>query len=41
MAIEVLMPRQGNTVESCILVSWKKHEGDAVAEGQDVAVLEG
>jgi pyruvate dehydrogenase E2 component (dihydrolipoamide acetyltransferase) len=40
MAIEVLMPRQGNTVESCILVSWKKHEGDTVAEGETLCEVE-
>ena len=31
MATAVVMPKQGNTVESCIIVSWKKHVGDAVA----------
>jgi pyruvate dehydrogenase E2 component (dihydrolipoamide acetyltransferase) len=25
------MPKQGNSVESCIIVSWKKHVGDTVA----------
>ncbi len=33
MASIVLMPKQGNTVESCILLEWNKQEGDIVAEG--------
>jgi pyruvate dehydrogenase E2 component (dihydrolipoamide acetyltransferase) len=31
MATAVVMPKQGNSVESCIIVSWKKHVGDSVA----------
>ncbi|MDR3114928.1 MAG: 2-oxo acid dehydrogenase subunit E2 [Treponema sp.] len=31
MAHIVIMPRQGNTVESCIIVDWKVQEGDRVA----------
>lgn len=30
MAHVLHMPRQGNTVESCIIVEWKKKEGDEV-----------
>ena len=30
MAHVLIMPRQGNTVESCIIVEWKKKEGDTV-----------
>ncbi len=30
MAHVLIMPRQGNTVESCIIVEWKVKEGDAV-----------
>ena len=47
MATAVLMPKQGQTVESCIIVEWKKRPGDSVAEGEilcevetDKAVLE-
>ena len=40
MAHALIMPRQGNTVESCILVSWKKHEGDTVAEGETLCEVE-
>jgi pyruvate dehydrogenase E2 component (dihydrolipoamide acetyltransferase) len=31
MAHILIMPRQGNTVESCIIVDWKVREGDPVA----------
>jgi pyruvate dehydrogenase E2 component (dihydrolipoamide acetyltransferase) len=31
MATAVIMPKQGNSVESCIIVNWKKRAGDAVA----------
>jgi dihydrolipoamide dehydrogenase len=40
MATEVLMPRQGQSVESCIIVGWKVKEGDAVAEGQALCDVE-
>ncbi len=33
MAIAVIMPRQGQSVESCIITEWKKKVGDAVKEG--------
>ena len=33
MATPVLMPRQGQSVESCILTEWYKSEGDAVSQG--------
>jgi len=33
MAVAVIMPRQGNTVESCIITEWKKKVGDVVAVG--------
>ena len=33
MAFAVIMPRQGNTVESCIITAWNKKPGDAVAVG--------
>jgi len=31
MAHVLIMPRQGNTVESCVIVDWKVREGDQVA----------
>lgn len=33
MAQQVLMPKQGNSVETCIIIEWKKQEGDAVSIG--------
>jgi len=40
MATEVLMPRQGQSVESCIIVGWKVNEGDVVIEGQSLCEVE-
>ncbi|MCL2665708.1 MAG: 2-oxo acid dehydrogenase subunit E2 [Defluviitaleaceae bacterium] len=34
MAQAVIMPRQGQSVESCILTKWHKQKGDAVSEGE-------
>ncbi len=33
MATPVLMPRQGQSVESCILTEWYKNVGDQVSQG--------
>ena len=33
MAVPVLMPRQGQSVESCILGQWYKSVGEEVKEG--------
>ena len=33
MAVAVIMPRQGQSVESCIITKWHKAEGDKVAVG--------
>lgn len=40
MATEVLLPKQGNTVESCIILEWKKQEGETVSEGEPVCEVE-
>lgn len=40
MATEILMPRQGNSVESCVILEWRKNEGDAVASGDIVCEVE-
>ncbi len=40
MAETVLLPRQGNTVESCIILEWKKQEGEQVAEGEVICEVE-
>jgi pyruvate/2-oxoglutarate dehydrogenase complex dihydrolipoamide acyltransferase (E2) component len=33
MATAVIMPRQGNTVESCVVSKWHKKKGDKVNIG--------
>lgn len=40
MAIPIIMPRQGQSVESCILTSWNVREGETVAAGQIIASIE-
>ena len=40
MAHVLIMPRQGNTVESCIIQEWKVKEGDAVKSGTAVCIVE-
>jgi pyruvate dehydrogenase E2 component (dihydrolipoamide acetyltransferase) len=40
MATPVIMPRQGQSVESCIIVGWKKHKGDAVKAGDILCEVE-
>jgi pyruvate dehydrogenase E2 component (dihydrolipoamide acetyltransferase) len=40
MATAVIMPRQGQSVESCILVEWLVNVGDEVAEGAPLASIE-
>ena len=40
MAEPIIMPRQGQSVESCILTEWKVNIGDQVAEGDVLAVIE-
>ena len=34
MAKAVIMPRQGQSVESCIITQWHKNEGDSVSKGE-------
>ncbi len=34
------MPRLGNTVEECLLSTWRKRKGDRVAEGEVIADIE-
>ena len=34
MATPIIMPRQGQSVESCIITSWNKQVGDAVEKGE-------
>lgn len=40
MPTPILMPRQGQSVESCLLVQWKVKCGDTVQHGQPVASIE-
>ncbi len=40
MATTVIMPKQGQSVESCIIVSWKKHAGDTVKAGDILCEVE-
>ena len=40
MAIPVLMPRQGETVESCLILKWKKKEGDKVGAHESICEVE-
>jgi len=40
MAIAVIMPKQGNTVESCLIAAWKKNVGDPISEGEILCEIE-
>jgi pyruvate dehydrogenase E2 component (dihydrolipoamide acetyltransferase) len=40
MATAVIMPKLGNTVESSIIVGWKKKPGDSVSEGEAICEIE-
>jgi pyruvate dehydrogenase E2 component (dihydrolipoamide acetyltransferase) len=40
MATLILMPKQGNSVESCLIVAWKKQKGDAVNVGEVLCEVE-
>ena len=40
MAIEVLVPPLGQTVDTVTLVSWYKREGEAVAQGEPLFAIE-
>ena len=40
MATPIIMPRQGQSVESCILTEWKVKVGDEITEGDVLAVIE-
>ena len=40
MATAVIMPRQGQSVESCLISDWKKQKGEQVAEGEVLCEVE-
>jgi pyruvate dehydrogenase E2 component (dihydrolipoamide acetyltransferase) len=40
MATPVILPKQGQTVESCIIASWKKQKGAQVSAGEIICEIE-
>lgn len=40
MAEQVVMPKQGNTVESCVILEWHKSAGDVVSVGDVLCEVE-
>ena len=40
MAEQIILPRQGQSVETCLILNWKKQEGDKVAEGEVLVEVE-
>ena len=40
MATAVILPKQGNSVESCIIQSWLKQPGDSVSAGEAICEVE-
>jgi pyruvate dehydrogenase E2 component (dihydrolipoamide acetyltransferase) len=40
MATPVIMPKQGQSVESCVIVGWKKKPGDMVKTGEVICEVE-
>jgi len=40
MAQEIVMPKLGNTVESVIIVEWRKEVGDSIAVGEAICEVE-
>ena len=40
MATDVILPKQGQSVESCLIVEWKVAEGERVEEGDVLCVIE-
>ena len=40
MAVAIIMPKQGNTVESCIIVDWQKTVGDQITTGEVLCAVE-
>ncbi len=40
MATPIVMPRQGNTVETCVLIEWKKKKGDRVTTNDILCEVE-
>ena len=40
MAIPVVMPKQGQSVESCLIIKWNKKEGDRVEAEESICDVE-
>jgi pyruvate dehydrogenase E2 component (dihydrolipoamide acetyltransferase) len=40
MTTPVIMPQQGNTVESCLILEWKRGVGEKVSEGDTLCIVE-
>jgi pyruvate dehydrogenase E2 component (dihydrolipoamide acetyltransferase) len=40
MAEQIILPRQGQSVETCLILSWKKKEGDPVSQGEILVEVE-
>ncbi len=40
MADQILMPKLGNSVETCLITEWLKNEGDTVAVGDIICTVE-
>jgi len=40
MAIAVLMPKQGQSVESCLIIKWNKKEGDKIKAEEPICEVE-
>jgi pyruvate dehydrogenase E2 component (dihydrolipoyllysine-residue acetyltransferase) len=40
MAEEIVMPKLGNSVETCLITEWLKSEGESIAEGDVICTVE-
>ena len=40
MAQQIILPKQGNTVESCVIMEWKVKQGDVVTAETPIAEVE-
>ena len=40
MAVPILLPKQGNTVETCLILEWKKRKGEEIKKGEVVCDIE-
>ena len=40
MAEQIILPRQGQSVETCLILNWKKQEGQEVREGEVLVEVE-